>query len=66
MVLTPYKNLMKSTDTLFSDLVTFTVKYLGIVRDFVFSGYVTEYEAKKSFDSNTISSNAITLVVMDI
>jgi len=57
----PIQKLNEKTDTLFSDLVTFTVKYLGIVRDFVFSGYVTEYEAKKSFDSNTISSNAITI-----
>ena len=57
----PIQKLNEKTDTLFSDLVTFTVKYLGVVRDFVFSGYVTEYEAKKSFDSNTISSNAITI-----
>jgi len=57
----PIQKLNETTDSLFSDLVTFTVKYLGIVRDFVFSGFVTEYEAKKSFDSNTISSNAITI-----
>ena len=57
----PIQKINEKTDTLFSNLVTFTAKYLGVVRDFVFSGYVTEYEAKKDFNSNAISSNAITI-----
>lgn len=57
----PIQKINEKTDTLFSNLVTFTVKYLGVVRDFVFSGFVTEYEAKKDFNSNAISSNAITI-----
>tara|TARA_R110001592_G_scaffold32644_1_gene114205 strand:- start:1217 stop:2974 length:1758 start_codon:yes stop_codon:yes gene_type:complete len=57
----PIQKINETTDTLFSDLVTFTAKYLGVVRDFVFSGFVTEYEAKKDFDSNAISSNEITI-----
>ena len=57
----PIQKINEKTDTLFSNLVTFTAKYLGVVRDFVFSGYLTEYEAKKDFNSNAISSNAITI-----
>ena len=57
----PIQKINEKTDTLFSNLVTFTAKYLGVVRDFVFSGFVTEYEAKKDFNSNAISSNAITI-----
>ena len=57
----PIQKINEKTDTLFSNFVTFTAKYLGVVRDFVFSGYVTEYEAKKDFNSNAISSNAITI-----
>ena len=51
----------EKTDTLFSDLVTLSAKYLSVVRDFVFAGFVTEYETAKNFDSNTISSNTITI-----
>ena len=51
----------EGTDSLFSDLVSFKSKYITVINNFVVSGYTTEYETAKSFDSNTISSNQITI-----
>ena len=51
----------EGADSVFSDLVALKVKYLAVIRDFVVTGFVTENETAKSFDSNTISSSAITI-----
>ena len=52
----------EGVDSLFSNLVSdLKSKYLAVVRDFVVTGYTTEYETAKTFDSNTISSNEITI-----
>mgnify|MGYP003133285990 FL=1 len=51
----------EGVDSIFSDLVSLKAKFLAVIRDFVVSGFVTENETAKSFDSNTISSNAITI-----
>ena len=51
----------EGVDSLFSDLTTFKAKYLAVIRDFVFTGFTTEYDTAKTFDSNTISSNEITI-----
>ena len=51
----------QGADSLFSDLTDFKAKYLAVVRDFVVTGFTTEYETAKTFDSNTISSNQITI-----
>jgi hypothetical protein len=51
----------QGADSLFSDLTDFKSKYLCVVRDFVVTGFTTEYETAKTFDSNTISSNEITI-----
>ena len=52
----------EGVDSLFSDLVSdVKAKYLAVIRDFVVAGYTTEYDTAKTFDSNTISSNQITI-----
>ena len=52
----------EGVDSLFSDLVSdLKAKYLAVIRDFVVAGYTTEYDTAKTFDSNTISSNEITI-----
>ena len=51
----------EGVDSAFSDLVSLKAKFLAVIRDFVVSGFVTENETAKSFDSNTINSNAITI-----
>ena len=52
----------EGVDSLFSDLVSdLKAKYLAVIRDFVVAGYTTEYDTAKTFDSNTISSNQITI-----
>ena len=52
----------EGVDSLFSDLVSdVKAKYLAVVRDFVVAGFTTEYDTAKTFDSNTISSNQITI-----
>jgi hypothetical protein len=51
----------QGADSLFSDLIDFKAKFLAVIRDFVVTGFTTEYETAKNFDSNTISSNQITI-----
>ena len=52
----------EGVDSLFSDLVSdVKAKYLSVIRDFVVAGFTTEYDTAKTFDSNTISSNQITI-----
>jgi|TARA_R110000824_G_scaffold88567_3_gene217679 hypothetical protein len=57
-----YDNIQKfdeSAGGLFADLTDFAAKYISVIRDFVVTGYVTDYETAKTFTANNISSNAI-------
>ena len=56
------QSFVEGTSTAFADLVSdIKAKYVSIIREFVFLGFVKEYETAKTFDSNTISSNQITI-----
>ena len=58
----PIQYFDETSSSLFGDLIsTIHAKYVATVRDFVFAGYTKEIETAKTFDSNAISSNQITI-----